>query len=252
VEHVAVRDARIPAVGLGTWQLSGDTCREAVAHALELGYRHIDTARNYGNEAEVGRGLRDSVVERDEVWVTTKVPGSRGDRGGVRDELEASLRELGTDHVDLLLLHQPAPVPIGETMAAFREQQEAGRVRHLGVSNFSVDQLAQADAEAPVVTVQNEYHPGEPQADVLRWCRAHDVALTAYSPLARGSQVGDDTLAAIGRRYGKSAAQVAIRWLLQQDRVVTIPRSSDAAHRAANLDVFDFRLSGEEMERIGA
>lgn len=212
MEHVEVRGVRIPAVGLGTWEVSGDTCREAVVHALELGYRHIDTARSYGNEAEVGRGLRDSGVDRDQVWVTTKVPGSQGDRDGVRREVEASLRELGIDHVDLLLLHQPGPVPIAETMAAFGHEQEAGRVRHLGVSNFSVDQLAEADAEAPIVTVQNEYHPGSPQTDVLTWCREHDVALTAYSPLGRGSEISDGTLAEIGQRYGKSSAQVAIRW----------------------------------------
>jgi 2,5-diketo-D-gluconate reductase B len=251
MRHVTAQGVDIPVVGLGTWQLRGRTCREAVAHALSIGYRHIDTARIYGNEAEVGAGLRDSGVDRDEVLLVTKVPGSSGDRAGVQREVEASLDDLGLDHIDLLLLHQPGPAPIAETMAAFREQQDAGRVHHLGVSNFSVAELDRASAEAAIVTVQNEYHPDRRQDEVLSWCREHDVALTAYSPLGKGSEVEDDTLAAIGREHGRTPAQVAIRWLIQQDHVVTIPRSSDASHREENLDVFDFELTDEEMARIG-
>lgn len=250
MEHVEVQGVPIPAIGLGTWQLRGDTCREAVAHALSLGYRHLDTARMYANEVEVGRGLRDSDVDRDEVFVVTKVPGRDGDRDGVQREVDASLRDLDLEHVDLLLLHQPGPHPIGETMAAFREQQKAGKVRHLGVSNFSVDLLEHAAAEAPVVTVQNEYHPGRRDPEVLRWCQQHDVAYTAYSPLGKGRETSRRTLEEIGAQYGKTAAQVAIRWLLQQDRVLTIPRSSRPQHREENLDVFDFTLTDADLARI--
>jgi 2,5-diketo-D-gluconate reductase B len=252
MHHVQAGDTRIPVIGLGTWQLRGQDCREAVRHALSIGYRHIDTARLYDNETAVGAGLRDSGVDRDEVFLVTKVPGRRADRNGVAEEVEASLRELGVDHIDLLLLHQPGEVAIEETMAAFRAQQDAERVRHLGVSNFSVAQLDQASAEAPIVTVQNEYHPGRDQDDVLAWCRDHDAALTAYSPLGKGSEVGDDTLTEIGRHHAKTSAQVAIRWLLQQDGVVTIPRSGDPTHREQNLDVFDFELTDDEMARIAA
>ena len=247
VPYVEAQGARIPALGLGTWQLRGRTCREAVAHALSIGYRHLDTARNYRNETEVGAGLRDSGVDRGEVFVTTKVPGRLGDRSGVRREVEASLRELRLEQIDLLLLHQPAGIPVGETMTAFREEQEAGRVRYLGVSNYSVPLLREAIAEAPIVTVQNEYHPDHPQDEVLAWCRANDVVLTAYSPLAVRSPARRAALARVAERYDRTPAQVVIRWLLQQEKVITIPRSRRADHREQNLDVFDFELTEDEM-----
>lgn len=240
---------RVPAVGFGTWPLRGRQCRQAVTHALSVGYRHLDTARMYRNEDDVGAGLRDSGVDRDEVLVVTKVQPGDADRDGVRREVEASLRELGLDRLDLLLLHAPGRVPVEETMDAFREQQEAGRVRHVGVSNFDVIGLDRAAAEAPVACVQNQYHPGLDQQSVLAWCREHAVAYVAYSPLDVDRPVRA-ALAEIGERHGKSWAQVAIRWLLQQEPVATIPRSRDDAHREQNLDVFDFELAEEEMARI--
>jgi 2,5-diketo-D-gluconate reductase B len=254
MHHVVARprhgsELHLPAVGFGTWPLRGRECREAVTHALGVGYRHLDTARMYRNEAEVGAGLRDSAVDRDEVMVVTKVRPSDADRAGVRREVETSLRELDLDHVDLLLLHAPASVPVEETMGAFREQQEAGKVRHIGVSNFSVSSLKRASAEAPVACVQNEYRPGIDQAAVLDWCREHSVAYVAYSPLDVGRSARR-TLTEIGERHGKSWAQVAIRWLLQQDQVATIPRSRDEDHRGQNLAVFDFELDDDEMSRI--
>ena len=245
--HVEVQGVAIPSIGLGTWQLTGRTCREAVAHALSIGYRHLDTARNYRNETAVGEGLRDSGVDRDDVFVTTKVPGRLGDRAGVRREVEASLRDLSLEQIDLLLLHQPAGIPVAETMAAFREEQEAGRVRHLGVSNYSVALLQESVAEAPIITVQNEFHPDHPQDEVLAWCRANDVVLTAYSPLEIRSPARRTALSRVAERHGRTPAQVAIRWLLQQDKVITIPRSSRADHRQQNLDVFDFELTEDEM-----
>ena len=242
-------ELRVPAVGFGTWPLRGDPCREAVAHALSVGYRHLDTARMYRNEEEVGAGLRDSGLDRHEVLVVTKVRPGDADRDGVHREVEASLNELGLDDIDLLLLHAPSHVPLQETMTAFREQQEAGRVRHLGVSNFSVARLAEAAAEAPIACVQNEYRPGLNQQDVLAWCREHAVAYVAYSPLDV-DRSARRVLTEIGERHGRSWAQVAIRWLVQQEQVATIPRSSDRDHREQNLAVFDFALDAEEMDRI--
>lgn len=239
----------VPAVGFGTWPLRGRQCREAVAHAVSVGYRHLDTARMYRNEAEVGAGLRDSGVDRDDVLVVTKVRPGDADRAGVRREVEASLTELGLDHVDLLLLHAPSSVPVQETMAAFREEQDAGRVRHIGVSNFSVASLERASAEAPIACVQNEYRPGHDQEDVLAWCRQHAVAYVAYSPLDVG-RAARRVLTEIGERHDRSWAQVVLRWLLQQEQVATIPRSGDAEHREQNLAVFDFELDAEEMARI--
>ncbi len=240
---------RVPAVGLGTWRLRGAECREAVAQALSVGYRHLDTARMYRNEADVGAGIRDSGIDRGDVLVVTKVRPGDADRGGVRREVEASLRELRLDYVDLLLLHSPSQVPLEETMDAFREQQEAGRVVHVGVSNFSVGRLERASTQAAVACVQNEYHPDQHQDEVLAWCREQGVAFVAYSPLRVGRRTAK-LLAKIGERHGKTWAQVAIRWLVQQEQVATIPRSRDAAHREQNLAVFDFELDDAEMARI--
>ena len=244
-------ELRVPAVGFGTWPLRGRQCREAVVHALSVGYRHLDTARMYRNEAEVGAGLRDSGLDRDEVLVVTKVRPGDADHAGVRREVEASLRELGLDHIDLLLLHAPSSVPVQETMAAFREQQEAGRVRHLGVSNVTVAGLERAMAQAPIACVQNEYRPGLDQQDVLAWCRDHALAYVAYSPLDV-SRSARRVLTEIGKRHGASWAQVAIRWLVQQEQVATIPRSRDADHREQNLAALDVELDAEEMARISA
>ena len=244
-------ELRVPAVGFGTWPLRDLGCQEAVAHALSVGYRHLDTARMYRNEVEVGAGLRDSGVDRDEVLVVTKVRPADADRAGVRREVEASLRELDLDHVDLLLLHAPGSVPLEETMAAFREQQDAGTVQHIGVSNVGVDALERASAEAAIACVQNEYRPGLDQDDVLAWCRQHAVAYVAYSPLDVGPSARE-VLVRLGERHGRSWAQVAIRWLLQQEQVATIPRSRDAEHREQNLAVFDFELDDQAMARIAA
>jgi 2,5-diketo-D-gluconate reductase B len=244
-------ELRLPAVGFGTWPLRGRACREAVAHALAVGYRHLDTARMYRNEADVGAGLRDSGLDRDEVVVTTKVRPGDADRDGVRREVEASLADLGVDHVDLLLLHAPSSVPIQETMTAFREQQDQGRVRHLGVSNFSVTGLERAAAHAPIASVQNEYRPGIDQREVLAWCREHEAVYVAYSQLDVERSVRR-VLAEIGERHDASWAQVALRWLVQQEQVATIPRSGDAGHREQNLAVGDLELDDDEMERISS
>jgi 2,5-diketo-D-gluconate reductase B len=244
-------ELHLPAVGFGTWPLRGRECRKAVAHALEVGYRHLDTARMYRNETDVGAGLRDSGVDRDDVVVVTKVRPGDADRDGVRREVEASLQELDLTHVDLLLLHAPAGVPIEETMGAFREQQEAGNVRHLGVSNFGLSGLERASAAAPIACVQNEYRPGIDQKAVLNWCREHAVAYVAYSPLDVG-RWARRTLADIGEAHAKSWAQVALRWLVQQEQVAAIPRSRNDEHRSQNIEIFDFELDADEMARIFA
>lgn len=253
MEYVETRGVRVPALGFGTWQLRGQGCRDGVADALEIGYRHIDTARQYGNEAEVGRALADRGVDRDEVFLVTKIDVGSLDRASVERETEASLHELGTDHIDLLLIHHPSDeVSLAETLEAMRGQQEAGKVRHLGVSNFDADLMLEATRHAEILTNQIEYHPGVSADDVLAAARERGIFITAYSPLDTGGLVGDDTLAEIGRGHGKTAQQVAIRWLLDQELVSTIPRSSDPAHRREDFDVFDFSLSEESRRRIAA
>ena len=243
----------VPALGLGTWPMEGERCRRAVATALDLGYRHVDTAQMYANEDAVGAAVAAADVPREDVFVVTKLLRGNLAPADVRTSFAASLDRLGLAAVDLLLIHAPSSsVPIEETMAAMNELQAEGTVDHVGVSNFSVDQLRAAmDASGtPVVTNQVEYHPYRDRTELLSFCVEHDVALTAYSPLDEGGVVGDETLAAIGERHGKTAAQVALRWLLQQPNVVAIPKASSREHLRENRDVFDFALTAAEMERV--
>jgi diketogulonate reductase-like aldo/keto reductase len=245
--------ATIPKLGLGTWQNTGRQCAETVETALELGYRHVDTAQAYGNEEMVGEGIAAADVDREDVFLTTKVWRSNLRHDDVVESVEESLDRLGVEYVDLLLIHWPHPrVPIAETLEAMAELREAGLVSHLGVANFTRSQLEEAieASGVPLVTDQVLYHPFKDQSDLREFCVDRDVSLTAYSPLARGGVVGDDVLGEIGERHGKSAAQVALRWLLQQEGVVAIPKATGRNHLKENLDVFDFSLAEEEMDRI--
>lgn len=251
----SIQGEDVPALGLGTWQLTGRACREGVAHALDLGYRHVDTAQIYGNEEEVGRGLRDSGVDRDEVFLTTKVWRSNVDPDSMRSSTEASLRRLGTDYVDLLLVHWPVEqVPLENQLDTLVALCREGKTRHLGVSNFLPEQIDRVvdhlPDDVPLFAHQAEYHPFLDQSPLLDRARDHGHMFTAYSPLARGRVIGHNTLEDIGARHGKSAAQVALRWLLQQQNVIPIPKAASAEHRAANVEIFDFELSAEEMARI--
>lgn len=243
----------VPSVGLGTWRLTGEQCRNAVRTALELGYRHLDTAQEYGNERQVGNALRNSDVDREAVFVTTKLGSDSRGYDDVRRSTEESLAKLGTSYVDLLLIHWPnVRTPLRETLAAMNELVDEGRVRHVGVSNFGIDQLARARtlSEHGILTDQVQYNPYWSQTELLDYCRIHDVVLSAYSPLAHGGVLRDPVLESIGSRYDKSPAQIALRWLLQQPNVVTVPKATGREHLAENVDVFEFTLTDEEMARI--
>lgn len=244
---------RVPALGLGTWQMEGLTCRRAVEEALRLGYRHIDTAQLYGNEEEVGRALRGSGVPRGEIFLTTKVWMENLEFGDVLRTTDESLRRLAIDSVDLLLVHWPHPtIPLEETLSALQQLQEEGRALQIGVSNFPPSLLRQALEIVPTFCIQVEYHPYLSQQVLLEIARRHDLMLTAYSPLARGEVAKDPVLREIARRHGKTPAQVTLRWLMQQDHVAAIPKASSREHLRANLEIFDFVLSEEEMSRIFA
>ncbi len=255
MKQVEIKGARVPAIGLGTWQLNGRTCREAVRQALELGYRHIDTAQMYGNETEVGAALRDSGIAREEIFLTTKLaPGNLG-AAEARRTAEESLKRLGLDHVDLLLIHWPSgEAPLGETLAALARLRQEGKARFIGVSNFTVKLLQEAveTLGADLLCNQVEYHPFLSQRPVMAALKRHGLMLTAYSPLGRGHVQRDGALAAIGRTYGKSAAQVALRWLIDQENVAAIPKAASRAHAAANIDIFDFTLAEEDRAVIDA
>ncbi len=249
---VEANGARIPAIGLGTWDLRERTCVRMVEQALRLGYRHIDTAEMYGNEREVGEGLRVSGVPRDQVFVTTKVwPDHLAPRELERATKE-SLAKLRLSEVDLLLIHWPNPrIPLADTIGALCRMKREGFARHIGVSNFTVDLLAEAMklATEPLVTDQIEWHPFIDQSKVVEACRSLGLAVTAYSPMARGRVLSDETLRRIGARHGKTAGQVGLRYLVQRGAIV-IPRSSRPEGLAQNFAIFDFELMPAEMAEI--
>ncbi|WP_252698806.1 aldo/keto reductase [Natronosalvus vescus] len=255
MEYVTVRDEAVPAIGLGTYRLDGDECFETVQTALEIGYRHIDTAEMYDNQSEIGDAIATTPIPRDDLFVTTKVWKTNLEHDAVHRSVAASLEALGFEYLDLLLIHWPTDdVPVEETLGAMNQLQADGRVRHIGVSNFSQSQLEEAIAasETPIVTNQVKYHPYVDRDDLLTFCREHGVMLTAYSPLAEGRVASDGTLRTIGDRYGKSPTQVALRWLTQQEDVIAIPKASGIEHLQSNIQVFDFELTPEEMDRIFA
>jgi 2,5-diketo-D-gluconate reductase B len=250
---VTVKGTKVPALGFGTWQLNGAQCESAVEHALALGYRHIDTAQAYANEREVGRAIARSGVKRDAIFLTTKLAPDNLAAEDVASSLAGSLDALATDHVDLLLIHWPsATVKMGETLRAMNEAKAQGKVRHIGVSNFTVAQMREAidDHGSEIFCNQIEYHVLLAQSRVIDFARAHDIMVTAYCPLARGRIADQPELVAIAKSHGKSVAQIALRWLIQQDGIAAIPRSSKREHIAANFTLFDFTLSAVEMAVI--
>ena len=253
MEHVTVGDVEVPSIGFGTARITGEECAAAVESALEIGYRHLDTAQMYDNEAAVGEAVARSDVDRSEVFLTTKLRGRNLAREDVFDSFEESRDRLGVRTVDLLLIHTPNDsVPVAETIGAMNDLQAEGLVEHIGVSNFDADQLRAAieASRTPILTNQVEYHPFYDRSDLLDACVEEDVMLTAYSPLGKGKVSADETLAEIGDRYGKTASQVALRWLIQQENVSAIPKAESRTHRRENIDVFDFELTDEEMMAI--
>jgi diketogulonate reductase-like aldo/keto reductase len=254
---VEANGARIPAIGLGTMTLMDAVCVEAVKTALRLGFRHIDTAERYRNEAAVGegiaQGLRACGLKREDVFVTTKVYHDKLAPADFAHSFDESLQKLKLAFVDLLLIHWPSPtVPLAQTLAALCEAKRDGRARHIGVANFTTALLEQAVplASEPLVTNQIEVHPFLDQSKVLAACRKYGLSVTAYCPLARGKVPGNEVLARIGKAHGKSPSQVALRSLVQQG-IIPIPRTANPDHLKSNLAVFDFALSDAEMEDIG-
>jgi 2,5-diketo-D-gluconate reductase B len=254
MHDVKAQGAAIPAIGLGTWDLRGRVCARVTEQALRIGYRHIDTAQAYDNEREVGEGIRNSGIKRHALFITTKIWWTHFAPHDLERSVKESLARLRLAEVDLLLLHWPNPaVPLAETIEALCRMKAVGFARHVGVSNFTVALLEEAIrvSTQPLVTNQIEYHPYLDQSRVIDACRRHGLAVTAYSPIARGRTSNDDVLERIGKAYGKSAAQVALRWIIQQN-VVAIPRTSKIERLQENVEVFDFELSSRDMAEIFA
>lgn len=253
MQYVNANGAQIPALGFGTFRLPSDDARSMVDVALKTGYRHIDTAQAYNNEEAVGEAIAKSGVAREDIFLTTKIWTDHFRDGDLQTSLKGSLKRLGTDYVDLLLLHWPNPdVPMEETIGALNDTVDQGMSRTIGISNFTTTHIDQAVAASkhPLATNQVEYHPFLNQTPVRDVLGKHDMALTAYCPLAQGKVFENDTLSEIGARHGKNGGQIALRWLLQQGDTIAIPRSSKAAHVTSNFEVFDFELSDAEMKQI--
>jgi 2,5-diketo-D-gluconate reductase B len=248
-----IQGTTVPKLGFGTWQIEGPECQEAVEDALAIGYRHIDTARAYGNEEHVGRGLAAAGIPRNEFFLTTKIARDEYAPDDLRRAAEDSLRKLGVDGLDLLLLHWPNPdFPLEETLGALIGLRDDGLIKHLGVSNFPPGMLREAIGLAPIFTDQVEFHPFLGQDALVELAIEKDFMVTAYSPLARGKVPEDATLREIGAAHGKTAGQVALRWLLDTPQVCTIPKASSHERRVENFEVFDFELTDDERARIDA
>ncbi len=253
MNYVEAKGEKIPLIGFGTWNLKGQNGKKAIKDAIEMGYRHIDTAQFYGNERIVGEAISESDVDRDKIFLTTKLWKSNLEYEKAKSSFEKSLSKLNTGYVDLLLIHWPVErVPVKETIRAMNEIQSADMVRHIGVSNFDVNQLKEAQkvSKTPILTDQVKYNPLTPKPEILQYCQKNDIILTAYSPLAKGRVIHNEKLSEIGKKYGKSAAQVALRWIIKHENTVAIPKAGSEKHRKDNIEIFDFELNKEEMKEI--
>ncbi len=248
----------IPAIGLGTWPLTGEACDTAVKAAIDAGYRHIDTAAKYGNETEVGQAVRTSGVPRDQIWLTTKVWHDDIAAGTLQASAEASLKKLGVSSVDLLLIHWPnAAIPVAESIAAMCDAKRRGLAKHIGISNFTTKLMREAAAVTtePLVTNQVEYHPHLDQSKVIACAREVGMSITSYCPLGRGTVggvLGEPVVLAIAKAHAKTPAQVVLRWHIQQPGVIAVPKSGTPARIRDNIDLAGFSLSAAEMAQISS
>ncbi|MBK1623530.1 aldo/keto reductase [Afifella marina] len=252
---VTANGAEIPALGFGTWRLRDDVCRHMVEVALDAGYRHIDTAEAYDNEEAVGDVLANHVTPRDDIFVTTKVWHENLRDGDFQKSVEGSLKRLQIDQADLVLIHWPSPsIPFDEQIQSLCKAKKQGLTKHIGVSNFpaALIEAAMRHADEPLVANQVEYHPYLNQSIVHAACRKHGLALTSYAPIARGSVLDEEVVREIAEEKGRTSAQVVLRWHIQQEGVVAIPRSSKAERVNENNDIYDFALTPDEMGRISA
>ncbi|WP_426236714.1 aldo/keto reductase [Pararhizobium sp. DWP1-1-3] len=253
MQTVSANGANIPALGFGTFRMPGPDVLRIVPQAIKLGFRHIDTAQIYRNEAEVGEAIAASGVARGDIFLTTKVWVDHYKHADFLTSVDESLKKLRTDHVDLLLLHWPSSgVPLSEQIGVLNDVKKAGKVKNIGISNFNTALMAQSVAlsEAPIATNQIEYHPYLDQTKVLEAARATGMSITAYYAMADGKVPNEPLLKDIGARHGKTAAQVVLRWLTQQKDVITLSKTATESRLKENFDIFDFDLTSDEMAAI--
>jgi 2,5-diketo-D-gluconate reductase B len=243
-------DGKIPMVGLGTYGVLGEQVGKTIKRAWELGYRHVDTARNYGNERDIGRAIKD--LNREELFITSKVPPSSLTRQGVINSINQSLEDLGTDYVDLFLIHWPSEnMDLEMAMEGFKKMRDEGKIINFGVSNFGTIDLDMAidigeEMGMPVTVNQIQINPRNNNENLRKYCQNKGVAVVGYSPLGGGEMTGNPVIEPIGEKYGKSVSQVIIRWLIQNG-VVAIPKATSEQHLREDIEVFDFELSQDEM-----
>lgn len=253
MQFKTIQDTDVPEIGLGTYKLYGKECKKTVMKALDIGYRLIDTAQMYKNETEIGDAIRTSHVDRDDIFLTTKVWHTNLEHDDLLQTVEDSLEQLQTTFVDLLLIHWPnKQYSLQKTMEAMLVLRDQGKAINIGVSNFPVGMVKQVTEELqiPIFCNQVEYHPFLGQFDLLDYSYDQNFLLTAYSPLAQGKVNENELLQSIGENHNKTACQVALRWLIEQENVVAIPKASSEKHLQENIDIFDFELTDEEFNSI--
>lgn len=248
---ISIEGDEMPILGLGTWKLQGTACRVAVRSALQMGYRHIDTATMYENEADIGQELASSGVPRQDLWITSKIWRDDLHHQAALASIDRSLERLACDYLDLVLIHWPNDsIPLSETFLALKEMRQEGRVRHIGVSNFTPSQMEKALELAPIITNQVECHLFLQQNDLYELCQAKHLVLTAYAPLARGGVTDDETVLQLSHKYQITPHQLALAWHFHRPGVAAIPKASSEDHLRANLEALDVVLADEDLETL--
>ena len=253
MQYKNIQGIEVPEIGLGTYKLHDRECSRTVQMALDMGYRHIDTAQMYKNEHEIGEALNVSNVAREDIFLTTKIWHTNLEAEDVLQTTEQSLRNMDTPYVDLLLIHWPNDqYDLRKTIESMLVLRDQGKALNIGVSNFPLDLLKKVNDEirAPIFSNQVEFHPFIDQLDLLDYAIEKDILITAYSPLAQGKVTENKVLQEIADGYGKTPAQVALRWLIEQENVVAIPKASSKDHLEENMDIYDFQLTDDEFDRI--
>jgi 2,5-diketo-D-gluconate reductase B len=254
MKYIPLGSREVPAIGLGTYKLTGPPAVDIILRAIETGYRHLDTAQLYENESEVGLAMKNSGLTREEFFLTTKVWPSNLREDKFIPSVEQSLEKLQTSYVDLLLIHWPhQTLTLDVYVETLMKCKNLGLAKEIGVSNFNIAQLKTAlGAGAEIVTNQVEFHPWVNQTKLYNWMREHQIPLTAYCPLGQGRFMTDKKLEVLATKYSRSPAQIILRWMMEKDGILAIPKSSHPERLAENLQIFDFHLTEEEMQMIDA